>query len=268
MRSGGRVSWYIALLFTVIATSGNTAERLNFVLAGQSNMSGRGVLSELPRFERAHRVHVFSNAWHWQNPAREPLDDAADQAGKANGGAGGAGPSLAFADHLSKLLPQAEIGLVLCAKGGSSIFDWTPAVSRSSLFGSCVARASEAGKQGHLAGLIWYQGETDAMTEEDARTWSSRFRVLLAAFRSSLSAPQLPVVVTVLGPNPNQERFGWWDIVQQQQLAMGLSSDGSVAIVSANDLPVQKNSPVHLMTEGYVALGHRYGDAMYELLKP
>ena len=118
-----------------------------YVLAGQSNMSGRASLEGLPAFKNAAHASVY-RAGRWR-PAREPVSD--DPAAKL-------GPSLSFADALYDLRPR-PIGLVNCAMGATKIRQWQPSENPKSLFGACVSRAQEASKRGTIKGFLWYQGE-------------------------------------------------------------------------------------------------------------
>lgn len=234
-----------------------------FILAGQSNMSGRGLLSEVPTFPNASRVKVFSNAWVWEAGA-EPVDSATGQIDTVSADiAAAASPSMSFGSSLAGLRPNIEVGLVPCAKGGSSLNDWQPAVSRTTLYGSMIARAKAAAVQGTIRGLLWYQGEAEAANLSDAETVKSRTEALIANIRADLMIPDLLVIVTVLGPNPNRDDLPYWSTVQAQQEAI---SGSGISVVSAADLTAKTGDEVHLTTGSLVTLGERYATAMHSLL--
>lgn len=234
-----------------------------YILAGQSNMSGRGELNELPSFTRAGRVKIFSNAWHWV-AGSEPVDSPVGQVDSVSlDSNAAASPSMAFGDALAGLTPDVEIGLVPCAKGGSSLDDWSRNLSRSTLYGSMFARSQEAAKDGEIKGVILYQGENDADTLEHANTWASRCYELIADVRADLGIPNLPFIVTVLGPDPEDPLFPYHSLVQSQQ--QGMSGLG-IAVVSAADLTGKVGDPIHLDTGSLVTLGQRYATAMQGLL--
>merc|ERR1712232_605081 len=84
-----------------------------FLLAGQSNMAGRGNVSEA-RVNTDERILVLSADGQWETPAQHPLHH--DKPEKA-----GVGPGLSFAQSVIDFLPSKEqqIGLIPAAFGGS-----------------------------------------------------------------------------------------------------------------------------------------------------
>lgn len=233
-----------------------------YILAGQSNMSGRGALADLTDAERAAdpAILLYGNDGRWR-PAREPLDDAAGQSDPVSADTKAAvGPGLFFARALSPAQGR-RVALLPCAKGGSALAQWTPAVGRESLYGSCVARVRQAG--GRVAGLLWYQGETDAQDNVQAARWSDRMRTLIAAFRRDLDVARLPVVVVTLADRPdcNARRFPAWEAVRMQQANLDLPD---MAHVSAAGLPLLADG-LHLDTAAQRVLGRRVAAAMIRL---
>ena len=65
------------------------------------------------------------------------------------------------------------IGLIPCAKGGSLIHDWRRNLDDNTLYGSCLKRARAASLMGNVAGLLYFQGEIDAVDpkEQPGRTF-------------------------------------------------------------------------------------------------
>ncbi len=87
-----------------------------YLLAGQSNMAGRGAVSE--RDKKAHpRVFVLNRLNRWV-PATDPLHFDKSWAG--------VGPGLTFGKELAEADPNVIIGLIPCAVGGSPISAWKP----------------------------------------------------------------------------------------------------------------------------------------------
>lgn len=234
-----------------------------FILAGQSNMSGRGLLSEVPAFANAPMVKVYSNAGAWVG-GYEPTDDSAGQVDSISLDASpGAGPGMAFANALAGLRPGREVGLVPCAKGSTNLDQWARNLSRSTLYGSMIARAKEAAAQGVLKGLIFYQGENDADTLDHANTWDDRCYDFIANVRSDLGISDLAVIVTALGPDPGNPSFPYHANVRSAQLAM---TGSNLAVVTAADLTGKSGDTIHLNTASQMILGDRYASAMNALL--
>lgn len=235
-----------------------------YILAGQSNMSGRGLISEVPIFDNYAKILSYSNAGKWVY-GTEPIDDATGQVDSVSADApAAAGPSMTFADALYDLRPGRYVGLVPCAEGGSSIASWARDLSRSTLYGSMIARAQEAAASGALKGFIWYQGESDADTTAHANAWAAAFTQIVTDMRSDLGF-NIPGVMTVIGPDPSDAvNFpAWSTLVANQQ---GMTLPDGVARVSANDLTAQPADLIHLTTASQVTLGGRMATAMAGLL--
>ncbi|QJU60902.1 sialate O-acetylesterase [Sphingomonas sp. AP4-R1] len=229
-----------------------------YILAGQSNMSGRGLLADLRPDEKVvdPGIMLYGNDGRWR-PALDPLDDATGQVDEvsSDNALPAVGPGLTFARTLRRQ-QRRPITLVPCAKGGSSISRWKPDESRSSLFGSCIARVKEAG--GRLAGILWYQGESDAETPSaEAEQWPRRFSEMVAAFRDRLSAPRLPILFVRIGDRPDNKgdfaKFPSWTLIQSLQSNVHLRC---VFMVDAGGLP-RKEDRLHLTTGAQRILGER-----------
>jgi Carbohydrate esterase, sialic acid-specific acetylesterase len=281
----------IAALSIASSTDARAADRpWVFLLMGQSNMSGRGRLADVPAnaFPRQAAVSVYGNDGRMR-AAREPVDDPMGQIDAVSvDTAAGVGPGLAFADELVRLHPGLRVVLVPCAMGGSTIRQWQRSASRTTLYGSCLARAAIARRTGKLAGILWYQGESDATRRDTALIWRSRFRAMVRDLRADLAAPGLPVVLVKLGAHPpipveqstypmwmlrswrwvrgrplgEIDKFPHWELVQAAQSSA--SAPGS-AVVSAAGLPTLADG-IHLNTQGQLQLGRIMARAIDPLL--
>jgi hypothetical protein len=249
----------ILLIASLVAfpAAAATGDLLVFVLAGQSNMSGRGAVAELPPDFPRHRGRLwsFSNADRWIEAA-EPIDDATGQVDAVSADpSAGVGPGLAFADALAASLPDVRIGLVPCAKGATSIREWQSSNARDALFGSCLRRIRLACPEGRIAGILWHQGESDAATAADARLWGTRFAEVVKGFRSELGDETLPVIAGTLGRLGETRRtdpaFKYWDEVVAAQRAVRLPG---VAFVDGHEFEMRSDG-LHLSTRGQLALG-------------
>lgn len=234
-----------------------------FLLMGQSNMSGRGDLAELPPDWHTPdpRIRVLSNDGILRL-AIEPLDSAENQIDAVSADrAAGVGPALAFAKAVVEERPESSILLVPCAKGGTLIAAWAPAKERDTLYGSCLARAREAAEFGTVAGVLWYQGESDTDSYELANAWPGAFENLISVLRGDIGKPDLPVLMVSIGDRPINgpyaARFPAWDDLQAAQDAF---SDRGVVVVPAAALD-QNDDELHLSTIGALELGQRLADA-------
>jgi hypothetical protein len=226
-------------------------------LMGQSNISGRGELSELPAEfpKNPTKIWTFTNAYKWE-PAREPVDspegqvDAVSQDRRA-----GVGPSLALADAFVSLHPNTSVGLIPCARGATRISEWqkaTRAPPRESLFGSCINRIKTVSPaNGKLRAVIVWQGGSDASRQEDALKWKERFTTFVTNLRAELDSPNLPIIMVMLGEKKVANKYPYWHVVREQQHAVDIP--GVIKIEA--DGYERKEDGIHFTTKGQLAFG-------------
>lgn len=173
-----------------------------FVLSGQSNMAGRGGVHNWtwdgvvpPECTPHPRVLRLSAALQWEE-AREPLHADIDVTKTC-----GVGPGMAFARAVLPRLhapgPGAEagIGLVPCAIGGMAIREWARG---ERLYEQMVSRARAAAACGEIQAVLWYQGESDAESNEATAAYRGNMERLIANVREDLGLPQLPFIQVML----------------------------------------------------------------------
>lgn len=237
-----------------------------FIVAGQSNPSGRGALGELPNFAHRDRVRMWMQNGSGFAPASEPVDTdlgGAQYSVLADGAAAAASPNLAFGNKYAEFRPSRVVSLVVCAKGGTFISAWARNLTTATLYGAMIARAQAAlafGATGsRIAGLIWYQGESEAIDGTGLSARDDNFTQLITDVRSDLNLPFLPCIMTILGPAPSSG-FPQWSAMVSLQQSMSLPS--GVSRVTANDLTTINASSPHLNTVSYVTLGERWATQM------
>lgn len=242
-----------------------------FIGAGQSNMSGRGVLGN-PVYDNISRVWNYCANGVWQNAPVDPVDSPICQVDAVSADPDAAvGPLLSFANRLAELR-NTDIGIVPCAKGGTSITEWYRDLRRITLYGSMIARAKEAAQSGVIKGLIWWQGESDCSRSEvpphDAcpsyYTWPADFAAFVANVRTDLGDPNLPVVFAQLSKEPSGIwAYAAWGGMQQQQAQISIPR---VSMIITSDLPVLAPNDPHVNAAGQYAAGVRFADAMQVLI--
>lgn len=168
---------------------------------------------------------------------------------------GGAGMGLAFAKHLLRFIDK-PLGLVYCGVGGSSIKSWNPAEKESN-YEQMLRRIAIVG--GKIKGLVWYQGETDAMAPGGGDTYQAAVLELFDRIRQDTGIPELPILCVQLG------RFVWnydshgRDFERIRDIQRRLPALRShVHTVSALDLPLE--DPAHISFEGHQRLGRRLAE--------
>ncbi|MEO8356050.1 MAG: sialate O-acetylesterase [Chloroflexota bacterium] len=238
-----------------------------FILAGQSNMVGWAPVPENEATDP--RIYVFGNDYHWRI-ASEPVDSAYNQVDQVSlDGIAFFGPSLAFGFESLERRPEVVIGLIPCAKNSSAIGQWQRDLSDQSLYGSCLKRARAASPMGQIAGILFFQGETDALDpymypdpELHPSDWSAWFTAFVNDFRKEVGEPDLPVVFAQLGANASTGDFPNWNVVKQQQLSVQLPM---TAMIITDDLPVLDG--LHFTVESYRIIGQRFADAYWDLVE-
>ncbi len=214
------------------------------LLVGQSNMAGRGTVT--PRDEQTHpRILMFNKDMAWV-PAKDPVHFDKNIAG--------VGLCSEFARTLAAREPDAVIGLIPCAVGGTSLDQWKKG---DKLYTNAITRARAAMKNGQLAAILWHQGEADASPEKSA-TYPERFIAMMSAMRQELHADNVPVVIGEIGYfNPRHK-------VINENLAKIPSQLALCALVTAEDLK-DRGDKLHFDTPSLYVLGKRYADAYYKL---
>lgn len=175
-----------ALLFTTVMAQKKKIHI--YLLAGQSNMAGRGTVEAMDTVINPH-IWMLNKDEQWV-PAREPL--AFDKPKVV-----GVGPGFAFANTLQQADATAEIYLVPSAVGGSRIDLWQPgafdSATKSYPYDDAIRRTKKAMPAGELKGIIWHQGESDCNPKLSAG-YEAKLALLIQRFRTDLGKPQLPFV--------------------------------------------------------------------------
>lgn len=229
-----------------------------FLLAGQSNMAGRGDVAPDDRTPHA-RVWMFDRAGAWV-PAVDPMHFDKPIAA--------VGPGRAFGVAIAEALPAAHIGLIPTAVGGSPITAWEPGVRYEETgaypWDDAVARAKGAMPQGRLRAILWHQGESDG-NDASAPLYEARLRSLITRFRTELDAPALPFIIGQLGRFEGKSWPSGYVQVDAAHQRVAADTPG-VAFVSSEGL-ADKGDQLHFSAEAARELGRRYAEAYLRLAK-
>lgn len=240
--------------------------RLVFIMAGQSNMSGRAPLAGAPGAANGSRIfrwHQDDSGTWVQNPS-EPMDiSTGESLSVAVDADASFGPQLAFSDRMATLRPDDEIGILSVAKGGTTMGQWQPDWGWASLYGAMLRRAQLVEAQGYgIAGLCFWQGESDAQSATAAADWGAGFTSMVRCLRQDLAHPSLPVVFCRLHTNPNISGYPAWDEVRKRQWTMRAAGTQWVDI---DGLATQADK-LHMTQASYIIAGQRLANAMNGLL--
>ncbi|OMO63283.1 hypothetical protein COLO4_32601 [Corchorus olitorius] len=224
-----------------------------FILSGQSNMAGRGGVTKLyqwdgvvsPESQPHPSIFRLSAKLEWE-PAREPLHIDIDTRKTC-----GVGPGMSFVNAVREMLGNECIGLVPCAVGGTAIKEWARG---EELYENMVKRSKESVKsKGEIKALLWYQGESDTLTQEDAEAYKGNMETLIHNVREDLGLPSLPIIQVAIVSGDEK----YIEKVREAQFGINLPN---VLCVDAKGLPLKEDN-LHLTTEAQVKLGQILADA-------
>ena len=227
-----------------------------FLLAGQSNMAGRGEISSEDKTIHP-RIFALSKDGQWV-PAVDPIHYDKKSAGV------GLGKSFALA--LAESREDIAIGLIPAACGGSPISTWEPGgyheQTKSHPFDDAIQRTRQAMANGVLKGVLWHQGEADSKANK-ASGYEERLKELIQRFRKEFGQADLPFILGQLG----QFEANPWDeykrMVNQAHLSTAEEIPG-VRFVDSNGLTAKPDN-IHFDSKSLREFGRRYAEAYLTL---
>lgn len=246
-----------------------------WVLAGQSNMEGVGDLIDVETPSPQVRSYQSREQWavaeeplHWLGESPRLVHHAINGASavpdtpalRDPARASGAGLGLTFGKERAGRT-GAPVGLIPCAHGGTSMAQWDPALGSrggASLYGAALERVRANG--GSVAGILWYQGESDCEAAALA-LYPARMTALVRAFRADLGQPTLPFLFVQIGSvvaDPAPADIDGWNGIREAQRVWAQAQD-NVVMVSAIDLGL--DDAIHISTPELKRLGRRLADA-------
>lgn len=255
--------WLALLASTLLAVTRLSAAvsdaPIILVLAGQSNMGGQGVRSDLPPAQRA----LPPNVELIEEGLRGPVAHAKSF-----------GPELALAHELAAAFPQQKFRLLKFAVGTTSIRVWSPEwaeadvrVTENESFGALYPRLLGFLQQ-HLRAdeppphaILWFQGERDARFAAAAQDYSPRLALFVTRLRRDLRAPSSWFVHGMVNPP-----YAHTAEVVAAQRALGQQLP-RVKLVESEGL-TKRSDKLHYDTAGQWELGRRFAQEIIATLSP
>lgn len=227
-----------------------------FLLAGQSNMAGRGVVAAEDRL--AHpRVWMLDRDNQWTS-AVEPMHFDKPIAA--------VGPGRAFGLAVAEAAPDAEIGLIPAAVGGSPITTWEPGVRYPETgafpWDDAIARTNVALPTGQLRAILWHQGESDG-NDQAGPLYEERLRSLIARFRAEFGTSDLPFLIGQLGRFEGRPWTRGYELVDAAHRRVAADTP-NVAFVGSDGLG-DKGDLLHFSADAARELGRRYARAYLDM---
>ncbi len=228
------------------------------LLAGQSNMAGRGKVEEQDKVPNP-RVLMLNKEGEWV-PAVDPVH--------YDKKAAGVGPGRTFGILLAEQNPDATIGLIPTACGGSGIDQWEPGKhwkqTDSYPYDDMLKRARRAMEDGALTVILWHQGEADC-GEKRAPNYAAKFNAMIERMRKDLNAPHVPLII---GQLSKFEQKGPWSESKKlvDQAHRDAAAKPNCGFAVSDGLTPNKDI-VHFDAPSMREFGKRYFEAYQKIVK-
>lgn len=224
-----------------------------FLLAGQSNMAGRGVVEPIDTVSHL-RVLALDSTNHW-SVAREPLHFYEPRLKGLDCG-------LSFGKTLVATLNDSiYVGIIPCAVGGSSVEQWLgDSLHRNvKLYTNFKNKIEQAYEHGTIKGILWHQGESNAHAK-DFVMYEAKLTTLFQRFRNLAHNDSLPILTAELGHYLQGKEFQHYPDSVNAVLHRLSVRDKNIKVISADGLR-HKGDALHFDSKSLRILGERFGEA-------
>ncbi|MCA9060489.1 MAG: SMP-30/gluconolactonase/LRE family protein, partial [Planctomycetaceae bacterium] len=307
MRSLLQCLWCAAIPLVVVSSvSSLSAEEFDlYYLGGQSNMEGFGTNRELEEslqqpVEGAWIYHATAvpdqqpvsgkGRWDLVQPGH---GTGFSSDGQTNSLSDRFGVELSFARAMRQRRPGRKIAIIKYARNGSSIDVraagnwgcWEPDflaatgqhrdIKQYDQFLATVQAAMSVtdidgdGTADRLipAGILWMQGESDAVHSEDiALKYEQNLKRLMDLIRAALRDDDVPIAIGRISDSRKATDNPVWkfgDLVRAQQKQFA-ANDRAARVVTDTDF-YQYSDPYHYDSAGYIDLGQRFANALLSI---
>jgi hypothetical protein len=224
-----------------------------FVMAGQSNMAGRGLVQpedtvaspKVYTLNRENRWVLAKEPLHYYEPNLTGLDCG-----------------LSFAkDIASAAGSNIRIGIVPTAVGGSAVEQWLGDSSYRNvkLFTNFKNKIEQASKVGTIKGILWHQGESNAH-QKPFKNYRANLNSLFSRFRMLAQNENLPILAGELGAFVREREFHHYNDSVNLVLNNMARSDKNFYVVKTNDL-THKGDSLHFDSKSQRLMGKRLATA-------
>ena len=230
---------------------------LSFLMIGQSNMAGRGNLSEVEPIKNDSCYMLRMG--RWQRMA-EPINPDRD----TTPGEFHSGVSLgaSFADEAARHF-GCRIGMIPCADGGTVINSWMPG---QLLYDHALMMTRLAMRTSRLGGILWHQGESDCHREDTVLAHKEKFIKMITSLRADLGMPRLPVIIGEVSDKIAENwRVSEFSPLMNRQYYEIAAELPACSVVSVDGLTL-KSDGIHFDSVSLRTLGVRYFDAYKNII--
>ncbi|MDN3676275.1 sialate O-acetylesterase [Flavobacterium paronense] len=221
-----------------------------FILAGQSNMAGRGKVEPMDTIPDSRILTINKNGNLIL--AKEPLHLYEPEMTGLDCG-------LSFGKELLKHIPDSiSILLIPTAVGASSISQWiNDSICKNVTLFSNFSEKVEIGKKyGTIKGILWHQGENDALKKETIEIYDKQLGNLFILFRNQIGIKNLPIFIGELG-SYSQTEENWNGI--NKKIRTYINTDTYAYLIKTVDL-LDKGDRIHFNSSGQRIIGQRFAN--------
>ncbi|MEE1013541.1 MAG: sialate O-acetylesterase [Clostridia bacterium] len=219
----------------------------SFLMMGQSNMAGRGIIGEVPPIVNEHCFMLRNGMWR---PMGDPVNPDRQLSFRH-----GISPAVSFAEAYAKHFGE-DVGLIPCADGGSCLDQWQPG---EPFYDNAVNQARLAMRSSELAGILWHQGEQDSYSLENIALYHDKFMYMFETLKRDLVIEEIPLMIGELGEFVDGFQNGRFRYFRMTNRTLkGLSEEiPQAGFVSARGLTCNEDC-VHFNARSQREFGRRY----------
>ena len=199
-----------------------------FVIAGQSNASGRG--TQPSRYsDPLVRAGLFGNDDRWKD-LRDPVDSAVGQVDRVSSDSHAFGSVWPLVATRLVAADPVPVAFVPCARGTTSIYSWLKDArrpySRTTLYGSMLRRIRAVG--GKVRAVLFWQGEADARTGLPREDYEAALSLLAGQVAQDCRAPLVAAQIGDYDLRYAADSVNGIRLAQQDVWALGVVVPGPV----------------------------------------
>lgn len=225
-----------------------------YLLIGQSNMAGRGYMTDQDSVDRFDRIFLLNREGK-PVEATNPFNQYSSVRKEIN--MQGINPGVGFSMFMREHTKH-NIILVVNAIGGSKLDEWMP---DTKYFSEAIKRTRQAQNYGRLKGILWHQGCSDS-SDSLRNIYMNKLMTMVESLRDSLDAEMVPFIAGEL-PEWRESSPAFNDMINTISEHIPLSACVSSKGCTMREAP----SDPHFSRDGQLILGRRYGEQMLKLQK-
>ena len=262
-------SRFISVLILLLCTcflsasaqdTANSGEYDVFLLIGQSNMAGRGYMTEKDKEVFDKNVFILNDAGEVV-PATNPLNQYSSI--RKGMSIQRINPGFSFSKKIAKKTKR-KILLVVNARGGTTLSQWSKGEEGEGYYEEAVRRTKQAMQYGTLKAILWHQGCGDSKKTD---VYLEKLAVFVQNLRTDLGA-DVPFIAGELGQwRSNVAAFNEMihSISEYIPDSDWVSSDGGVPIATPDPEGKPNMKDPHFDRKSLIIIGRRYADKVLDM---